>query len=110
MSAENSNRARGRRRTSRTPRLERLEPREMPTFVMIHHPGTPSTAQVHSAAPVAPPGASAGGEQLGTPTPHEIQRQLYVGRFKGSYTVGPGRYTSEAAALSSLGYGGANQS
>jgi hypothetical protein len=53
--------------------------------------------------------APGNGEVLGSPTPHELRRTFYVARFKGHYTVGPGRYTGYPTAISSLGYGGSNQ-
>src|SRR5262249_16002406 len=49
------------------------------------------------------------GDTMGTPTPHELRRQTFVGRFKGSYIIGPGRTSDQALQLSSKGYGGGNQ-
>ncbi len=46
---------------------------------------------------------------MGTLTPQEIKRQTFIGRFKGNYTIGPGRTSTQAMQLSSLGYGGSNQ-
>lgn len=122
-----TNRGRDDRRRQ-APRLEALEARELPTFTLIHpaavsNPtvkalrdraaavttpdvGVTSVNQGVPGTPTAPPP----NENGGLPTPHEVNRQRFVGRFKGSYVIGPGRYTDQAAALSSTGYGGANQS
>lgn len=43
-------------------------------------------------------------------TPAETAREQYVTRLKGSYTVGQGRTTDQAAQIFSSGYGGSNQS
>lgn len=107
------------------PRLEPLETRDLPTVIISHHvlgaAAVQADASTRSAAIAQPLGIAAHLGQAGAivtpppdatgglPTPHEIRRQRYVGRFKGDYVIGPGRYTDQAAALSSLGYGGSNQ-
>ncbi len=103
------------RDVSRKPGLERLEGRELPTFTLIHHASlSPATlaaleaanvakqVQANMPAPAAPPS--------GTPTPHELTRQTFVGKFLGTYTVGNGRTSGEAQQILTLGSGTTNQS
>jgi hypothetical protein len=45
----------------------------------------------------------------GQPTPHEQARQRFVAKFVGTFTVGTGRFTSEAQQLYFRGSGGSNQ-
>lgn len=148
---------RGRRRT---PHLETLEVRDLPSVLIAHHavrlhPAVRSSAAVQGPAPAAqaparqmtdglmsgvhadattgtfasPTGVAHVGDGItsvnqgipgtatapppdaagGLPTAHEVARQTFVGRFKGNYVIGPGRYTDQARALTSLGYGGSNQ-
>jgi hypothetical protein len=119
----------------RVPRLERLEARDLPTVLVTHHAvirpvvpaamlGTPAIQADAGSAGGSGSGSSSGtgvgitdipmvapgnGELLGAATPHEIRRELFVARLKGNYVTGPGRFTGQAAAISSLGYGGSNQ-
>ena len=121
-------------RLRRVPRVETLETRELLTVIITHHVppisqirpiphaaavsvgasspieqaklGVTNVSQGNPGSATAPPPDAAGG----LPTAHEVRRQKYVGRFKGDYILGPGRYTDQALALSSLGYGGSNQS
>jgi hypothetical protein len=107
-------RERGRRR--RNFRVEQLEARELLTFTLIHHAALTGPGALASLASGAADEARAANaanaptpaDTTGTLTPHEIQRQTFVGRFKGNYTLGPGRTTAQALQLSSLGYGGSN--
>jgi hypothetical protein len=111
-------RHRGRRRNA--PRLEPLEARELLTFTLIHHtqlapPGTlaalaSNAAAKAKAAQAAGPKVTPTADTTGTPTPHEVIRESFVGRFKGNYTIGPGRTSDQSLQLSALGYGGSNQS
>ena len=129
MNALNRDRAPRRRE----PRIEALEARDLPTVIITHHmvplsrlqpTPRPAAASIGSHSAVeqarlgitnvpqgvpgtatAPPADASGG----LPTAHEVRRQTYVGRFKGDYIIGPGRYTDQALALSSLGYGGSTQ-
>lgn len=88
------------------PQVDGLESRALLTFVLIPRP-----AAVRAAAAAAAPSALSTGEPVASlPTPHEIVRERYVARLKGSYTTGPGRFTDQSAQLASLGYGGSNQS
>lgn len=45
----------------------------------------------------------------GTPTSHQQARQHFGAKFSGAYTVGPGRFSSEAQQLYFRGVGGSNQ-
>jgi hypothetical protein len=126
MNAQNRNVGWDRPRRRNVPRLERLEPRDLPTVlvgpdaVVPKTPAAmpdPSPAQIKALAAstgsgggtTTPTVAPGNGEMIGEPTPHEVLRQLFVARFKGKYVIGSGRFTGTAEALSSLGYGGGNQ-
>jgi hypothetical protein len=109
-----------RRRFLHAPFLERLEARDLPTFTLIHHaavlaPGELTALQqqvalqAQSSASSTSGSATSSGTSAGVPTRHEIARQTFVGRFKGSYLLGPGRFTDQAAQITSLGYGGGNR-
>jgi hypothetical protein len=104
----------------RTYSVEALETRDLPTVMPLHtiprvhaqplvfpsaQVGVTNVPQGITGTPTAPAPDANGG----LPTSHEVARQRYVGKFKGDYVIGPGRYTDQAAALSSLGYGGSNQ-
>ncbi len=111
MSDQTRGRAPFRRR--RYPRLERLETRDLPS--VVPHPlvavstpsaGITSVLQGPTLTPTAPAPDAAGG----LPTQAEVARERYVGKFKGDYIIGPGRFTDQALALSSLGYGTSTQS
>ena len=124
MNARDAERARRRR----APQFDRLEGRELLTFTLVHSanllgPGAVAAIQnrlaVQAAAEgaAAPPATNPAESPLtttpattGTLTPHEAVRQSYVGRFKGSYQVGPGRTSTQSFQITSLGYGGSNQS
>jgi hypothetical protein len=116
MSVTNRSRDDDRSRRRRAPRLEHLEARDLPTFTLIHHATLAGPGSLANLASNAASVARASGVQnaptpadtTGTLTPHEVERQTFVGRFKGNYTIGPGRTTAQALQLSSLGYGGSN--
>jgi hypothetical protein len=118
MSVPKRSRDFDRQRCRRVPRLESLEGRELLTFTLIHQAnitGPRTLAGLASrASALAKASGSAStpqtGDTTGTLTPHEVRRQSFVARFKGDYLVGPGRTTDQAAQLTSLGYGGGNQS
>jgi hypothetical protein len=105
------------RRSRRDLYAEPLEARDVPTVlahplalhpaaaVLTPHQGVTNVSQGITGSPTAPPASDAGG----LPTSHEVSRQRFIGKFKGDYIIGPGRYTDQAAALSSLGYGGSNR-
>lgn len=107
-----------RQRFRHAPFLEGLEARDLPTFTLVHHtavlaPGELTALQQQvalqaqsSASPTS--GSASTSSSAGVPTPHETARQTFIGRFKGSYLLGPGRYTNQAAQITSLGYGGSN--
>jgi hypothetical protein len=113
-----------RKRRETAPRLELLEARELLTFSLVHHaklaaPGTLATLAQRAALQAQAAGSAGIGDHAtppptvdasGTPTPHEIRRESFVGRFKGNYTIGPGRTSAQSLQLSALGYGGSNQS
>jgi hypothetical protein len=106
-----------RERRRRSLCLECLEARELLTFTLVHQanvarPGTLVGLASHAAA-VARASNNANapmpGDTTGALTPHETARQSFVARFKGSYLVGPGRTSDQAAQITSLGFGGGNQ-
>jgi hypothetical protein len=109
---------RSRRRT--TPRVEPLDARALLSFTLVHQtqlapPGTLVTLAARAAAEAkaaqaAAPRVAPAADTAGTPTPHELHRETFVGRFKGNYLIGPGRTSDQVLQLSSKGYGGANQS
>ncbi len=106
-------RVRTSRRRGRELRVERLEARDLPTFTIIHHgvnfsPAVLSAIMAADAArssrtpAPAPPG-------LGTPTAHEFVRQSYVGKFLGTYTAGPGRFSGQSGQIYTSGSGTSTQ-
>jgi hypothetical protein len=105
----------GRRR--RSPQLELLEDRALPTFTLIHHASIATPASLVALASRAAAAARASGnantplpgDTTGTLTPHELARQTFVGRYKGNYIIGQGRTSDQALQLTSKGYGGGNQ-
>jgi hypothetical protein len=100
MSAHVRLTARGRVRRH-APRLEDLESRDLPSFTLVHHGAGVASAVLDAvSAQQATP----------IPTPHEVVRQRYRAGLSGSFTLGPGRYSDQAAAISTLGTGGSNQS
>jgi hypothetical protein len=44
-----------------------------------------------------------------TPTPHELARERYISKLVGTFVVGPGRFTDQAASVLILASGGSNQ-
>lgn len=102
------------RDSRRKPSLETLEGRELPTFTLIQHTAlSPATLLALEAANAARQ-VQANRPSLmippsGTPTPHELARQTYVGKFLGSYTLGVGRTSGEARQIYTLGSGTTNQ-
>jgi len=103
------------RKRRRAFRIEPLEPRELLTFTLIHHAPslTPAVLQAiqssdaaKAAQAQAPPVTATA---TGTPTAHELTRQTYIGKFVGTYTTGPGRYSDQASQTYTLGSGTSTQ-
>ena len=116
MHVPNRQRALERRKRRIALWLEHLETRELLSFTLIHHTdvapsGTVAALAARNAAQAADTTTATplSGDKTGTLTPQEIRRQTLVARFKGNYTTGPGRTTTQALQLTSLGYGGSNQ-
>jgi len=117
MKVPNRHQGRKRRRQPIAPRIEHLEARELPTFTLVHQaslavPGTLVALASRAAEVERTSGNSTTprlGDTTGTPTPHELRRQTFIGRYKGNYLIGPGRTSDQALQLSALGYGGGNQ-
>ena len=104
-----------RNRHDRRSDVERLESRDVPTFVLIHHPGLTAASERAASDALASLGASghvsaADAPTTPVPTAHELIRETYHAGLRGSYNVGPGRFTNQSAQVSSIGAGGSNQS
>lgn len=103
----------GQLRRRRSFQLETLEPRQLLTFTLVQK--APSfSPSVLSAIQAADMGRTVQAQAVvatatGTPTPHELARQTYIGKFVGRYTTGPGRYTDQAGQIYTLGTGSSNQ-
>jgi hypothetical protein len=120
-----TNRA-GDRSRRRVPRVEGLETRALLSVVPwlirsgqpIHHPAL--VASGSSLQALASGAAGGGGGNSGgvnstqmdqpTPTPHELARERYISKLVGTFVVGPGRFTDQAASVLILATGGSNQS
>ncbi len=95
-------------RWRRTPRLERLETRELLSAL---EPRTTSTAGITTVqqGPLGTPTAPAADAAGGLPTQGEVRRERFLGQFNGDYIIGPSRFTDQALALGSLSLGSTNQ-
>jgi hypothetical protein len=107
-----SNRAGGRDRR-RVLRVEGLETRELLSLtpflyrsVAVHQH---STANL-SAASIQADAATGGSITMptGQPTPQELARQRLSAKLSGTYQMGPGRFTSQAAQVLILAVGNSN--
>lgn len=67
-----------------------------------------STTSIAVPTNQGPQGTNLALTPTGTPTARELRRERYVGTFIGTYTVGPGSFSSEASQLRFNGGGGAN--
>src|SRR4051794_31102548 len=94
----------GRNRPGVWPTVQRLEGRELLSAIMnllgnasrtghgaIDARGTVAARQDLPPNPLLFPS--------GTPTPQQQARQTFVARFQGTFSVGPGRFSSEAQQL-----------
>jgi hypothetical protein len=105
---------RGRRRI---PRVEGLEARELPSLTPLlyrstsppHHPALVASGSSLQALTGGSAGGGAGSTPMGQPTPHELARQRYINKLVGTFVVGPGRFSDQAASVFILAQGGSNQ-
>jgi hypothetical protein len=116
-----TNRA-GDRNRRRVLRVEGLETRELlsvvPLFIGNGQPSHRSALVASGSSLQALAGDAAGGSDginstqtdQPTPTPHELARQRFVAKLDGTYVIGPGRFSNQAAQVQILAEGGSNQS
>jgi hypothetical protein len=97
------------------PRLDVLEPRDLPSGIIASHAGhahvlnlsgSSSQSVVQPAAGNTPPASPLLGR--GQPTPHEVARERFVAQFTGPFTTAPGRFSDQAQMVFIRGVGGSN--
>jgi hypothetical protein len=107
------------------PRLERLESRELlslPYLVLalqqqaMNNDAKRKLANLTLASPAAPSAPQNGSgvfnpllTPTGVPTKSESRREMYHATYVGQYTIGPGRFSTEAANFYLTGTGRSNQ-
>jgi hypothetical protein len=69
----------------------------------------PSTTSIALPTNQGPQGVNLALMPTGTLTPRQLKREQYVATFKGPYTIGPGRTSTEAEQIYIRGAGGSNQ-
>lgn len=87
-------------RRGRVLETERLEPRALLATHSLANPAVLAMATPEVSAALTTP----------EPTAREIARQHYSGVFQGSYLIGPGQYTNQAATIRIEASGHSNQS
>ncbi len=102
------------------PAFELVEARSLPSAIIalmasnssasshVHYPLSDTSVAIPSNQG-SPPGTNLALTPTGTPNPRELKREKYVATFTGTYTIGPGQFSSEAQQVKIKAAGSANQ-
>jgi hypothetical protein len=104
-----------RSRRRRAAGVELLETRDLPTFVLVHHPASAAAERAAQAAlqsvgsDTAAPALVTDVTDPGTPTPRQLALDRFHAVQSGSFNRIPPRFSNEAAEIFSIGKGTSNQ-
>lgn len=118
MSPRDQTKAPGRRRS--VPAVERMEARELLSFVLVSHAPRGGHGVHALVLGSGGGGGDSGGSStpvpsnqspdLGAPTPRELAKEQFLGKFAGTFVTQPGRFEKEPLQGLILATGGSNQS